>query len=95
MAKLSFGWRKTTVEWTNLRWWWWSLSWSFRCGDCSSPRRYRRIETKVEWCQQRKTHDLSTRALQQSYQLSSGSKQEEQGKKMINLALRIIFVHTC
>jgi hypothetical protein len=22
MAKLSFGWRKTTVEWTNLRWWW-------------------------------------------------------------------------
>jgi hypothetical protein len=21
MAKLSFGWRKTTVEWTNLRWW--------------------------------------------------------------------------
>jgi hypothetical protein len=23
MAKLSFGWRKTTVEWTNLRWWWW------------------------------------------------------------------------
>jgi hypothetical protein len=26
MAKLSFGWRKTTVEWTNLRWWWWKSS---------------------------------------------------------------------
>jgi hypothetical protein len=26
MAKLSFGWRKTTVEWTNLRWSWWWLN---------------------------------------------------------------------
>jgi hypothetical protein len=31
MAKLSFGWRKTTVEGTNLRWWWkWNRLYCFK-----------------------------------------------------------------
>jgi hypothetical protein len=42
-----------------------------------------------------KTTDSSTRALSQSYQQSSGSKQEERANGMMNLALPLIFVDTC
>jgi hypothetical protein len=37
---------------------------------------------------------MSTRALWQLYQQSSSSKHEEREKEVMNLALRIIFVHT-
>jgi hypothetical protein len=42
-----------------------------------------------------KTPDLSTRALWQSNQKSSGSKQEEQVKGTMNLASQSIFVQIC
>jgi hypothetical protein len=53
------------------------------------------LRTTVEWCLQTKTPDSFTRALWQSPQQSSGSKQEEREKGMMNLVFRSIFVHTC
>jgi hypothetical protein len=51
-------------------------------------------KTVVEWYQQRKAPDSSTRALWQSYQQSSITKQKELAKEMMDLALRSILVHT-
>jgi hypothetical protein len=48
----------------------------------------------MQWYQQRKSPDLSTRALWLSYKQSSGSKQDEWVKEIMNLALQSIFVHT-
>jgi hypothetical protein len=56
-------------------WWWWSCWWgeaaSLNCGHqrayCSYPRWYMIIETMVERYRQRKTPDLYTRSLWQSY----------------------------
>jgi hypothetical protein len=59
-----------------------------------TPYRLYKHGTMVEWYRQRKIHDSSTRALWQSYQQSSSSKQEERAKEIMHLSLRIIFVHT-
>jgi hypothetical protein len=48
----------------------------------------------VEWYRQRKTPYSSRRALWQSFQQSSGSKQEEWANGIINLALGTVFVLT-
>jgi hypothetical protein len=52
--------------------------------------------TTMELCRQRTSPDSSTRALWQLYQKeSSGSKQEERGKGMVNSVLLSIFVYSC
>jgi hypothetical protein len=73
---------------------WWGETTSLNCGHqqayCSSPRWYMR--TMEEWYWQRNTPDSSTRALWQSYQQSSTSKQEEQAKEVMNFGLLFLFI---
>jgi hypothetical protein len=57
------------------------------------PEWYVSMGTMVEWCRHRKIPDSSTRAPWQNLPAkSTGSKQEERAKGMMNLALRSIFL---